>query len=138
MLSPSLNLLVPFLGAAAAGALKAAGKGVAVARNPTEMRKTVDKMLAELDCPVVVLIDELDRVENAEVRTVAQLVRSVLDFPKVSYLLAYDPRRVAEALGDGARSAARPISRRSSSCAWRCRPRHRRRSGACSRLTSAR
>ena len=101
MLSPALNLYLPFLGTAVGGAIKAAGKGVAPARSPTEMRKGVEKVLGELDQPVVVLVDELDRVEDAEVRTVAQLVRAVLDFPNVSYVLAYDPKRVSEALGGG-------------------------------------
>ena len=101
MLSPALNLYLPFLGTAVGGAIKALGKGVAPSRGPTEMRKDVEKVLRELDRPVVVLVDELDRVEDAEVRTVAQLVRAILDFPNVSYILAYDPKRVAEALGGG-------------------------------------
>ncbi len=45
------------------------------------------------------LIDELDRLRDEEVRTVAQLVRAVADFQHVSYVLAYDQRRVEEALG---------------------------------------
>ena len=101
MLSPALNLYVPLLGTAVGGLMKAAGKGVSPSRSPTDMRKDVEKVLAELDRPVVVLVDELDRVEDAEVRTVAQLVRAVLDFPNVSYVLAYDPKRVSEALGGG-------------------------------------
>lgn len=54
--------------------------------------------LREAQQPVVVLIDELDRVEDDEIRTVAQLVRAVMDFPSVSFLLAYDHERVADAL----------------------------------------
>lgn len=57
------------------------------------------KELTAFPHPIVVLIDELDRVESEEIRTVAQLVRSVADFPGVSYLLAYDRERVAQALG---------------------------------------
>lgn len=54
----------------------------------------------DIDMPIVVLIDELDRGEDAEVRAVAQLVRAVADFPSISYLLAYDRSRVIEVLGD--------------------------------------
>ena len=50
---------------------------------------------------VVVLIDELDRVEDDDVRAVAQLVKAVGDIKGISYLVAYDPKRVAEALGTG-------------------------------------
>lgn len=63
------------------------------------------KELAAVDVPIVVLIDELDRVEDEEIRTVAQLVRSVADFPGISYVLAYDSKRVIQALGSGANGA---------------------------------
>ena len=126
MLSPALNLYLPFLGTAVGGAMKAAGKGVSPSRSPSDMRKAVEKVLAELDRPVVVLVDELDRVEDAEVRTVAQLVRAVLDFPNVSYVLAYDPKRVSEALGGGDERARRRLSREDRPAPRAaCRPRRR-------------
>jgi hypothetical protein len=52
-----------------------------------------------MSAPIVVLIDELDRIEDEEIRIVAQLVRSVADFPGISYVLAYDAERVMRALG---------------------------------------
>jgi predicted KAP-like P-loop ATPase len=57
--------------------------------------------LNKLSVPIVVLIDELDRVEDNEIRSMAQLVSSVIDFPSISYLLAYDSERVIQALGNG-------------------------------------
>lgn len=69
-------------------------------------RKAINDLLSNIETPVVVLIDELDRVEDDEVRTVAQLVRAVADFPSISYVLAYDHQRVIEALGGGERGAA--------------------------------
>ncbi|MEK0082857.1 KAP family P-loop NTPase fold protein [Benzoatithermus flavus] len=72
-----------------------------------ELRAKLAGQLAEVGFPIVVLIDELDRVEDAEVRTVAQLVRAVADFPRVSYLLTYDRGRVEEALGGGRTKQAR-------------------------------
>jgi predicted KAP-like P-loop ATPase len=50
---------------------------------------------------VVVLIDELDRVEDEEVRAVARLVKAVGDIRGISHLVAYDPKRVVDALGRG-------------------------------------
>lgn len=47
------------------------------------------------------MIDELDRVSDTEIKTLARIVKSIADFPNASYLLAYDSRRVAEALGNG-------------------------------------
>jgi hypothetical protein len=69
-----------------------------------------NKLFIELNAaaaPIVVMIDEIDRVEDGEVRTIAQLVRSVADFPSISYVLAYDADRVVQALGSGSRAKER-------------------------------
>src|SRR5437016_1539010 len=70
----------------------------------TGLKSRLMKELAAIDVPIIVLIDELDRVEDEEIRTVAQLVRSVADFPGISYVLAYDSKRVIQTLGGGANS----------------------------------
>jgi len=67
----------------------------------TQERETLEVKLAEANVVVVVLIDELDRVEDDEVRAVAQLVKAVGDIKGISYLVAYDTDRVAQALGTG-------------------------------------
>ena len=64
-------------------------------------RKSLEAKLAEAEIAVVMLIDELDRVEDEEVRAVAQLVKAVGDIKGISYLVAYDPNRVIQALGKG-------------------------------------
>jgi hypothetical protein len=66
-----------------------------------KIRGTLIAALQDFPHPVVALIDEVDRVEDDEIRTIAQLVRSVVDFPGISYVLAYDAVRVAQALGHG-------------------------------------
>lgn len=68
----------------------------------SQERKKLEDKLADARIAVVVLIDELDRVEDDEVRAVAQLVKAVGDIKGISYLVAYDPDRVAQALGKGA------------------------------------
>jgi hypothetical protein len=70
-------------------------------RSPDEERLALERKIAEARCAVVVLIDELDRVEDDEVRAVAQLVKAVGDIKGVSYLVAYDADRVVQALGRG-------------------------------------
>lgn len=47
---------------------------------------------------VVVIIDDLDRLNSEEIRNVAQLVKSVGNLPNVIYLLAYDNRVIRPAL----------------------------------------
>ena len=82
-------------------ALKAVGDALDHPESLAAQRTDLITSLAGVEVPIVVLIDELDRVEDAEVRAVAQLVRAVADFPGLSYLLAYDRDRVVEALGGG-------------------------------------
>lgn len=65
----------------------------------SSLKTRVEILLEALDVPVVVLIDEVDRIDDSEVRELMHLVRAVADFPSISYVLAYDERRVAEALG---------------------------------------
>ncbi len=48
--------------------------------------------------PVVVFIDDIDRLEPNEAVEVLRLVRAVADFPNVGYLLAYDPNNLAKYL----------------------------------------
>lgn len=102
-LAPAAGLvsLVPGAGMAAAGAVKVAETLLTRDRSLAAQHRELAAMLAGVAVPIVVLIDELDRVEDAEVRAVAQLVRAVADFPGISYLLAYDRDRVVEALGGG-------------------------------------
>jgi hypothetical protein len=101
-LSPALNLIHPgiaFAGAAGAKGLRAISK---TDKSLQGLKRELETLLAAVDRPIIVLIDELDRVEDEEIRSVAQLVRSVADFPSISYVLAYDPLRVIQALGEGA------------------------------------
>jgi predicted KAP-like P-loop ATPase len=57
--------------------------------------------LAELDIPILIVVDDIDRLRPAEVIDVMRLVRLVGDFPNLVYMLAFDRPRVEEALGDG-------------------------------------
>lgn len=76
-------------------------------RSPIDERRALEAKLEASDRAVVVLIDELDRVEDDDVRAVAQLIKAVGDIRGISYLVAYDPRRVADALGRGEDAEAR-------------------------------
>jgi hypothetical protein len=65
----------------------------------TNLRDALQTSIIALGIPVVVLIDEIDRLHDNEIRDMAQLVKAVASFRNVSFLLAYDAPRVAEALG---------------------------------------
>ena len=100
-LAPVGALWIPFLGPA----VKAfGGMWNTIKKNKeslSSLRSQLTLQLSAIPVPIVVLIDEVDRIEDEEIRAVAQLVRSVADFPGISYVLAYDPRRVIQALGAG-------------------------------------
>lgn len=54
--------------------------------------------LSSLPRRIVVTIDDVDRLEPAEVVELLRLVRSVADFPNVVYVLCYDPGIVAHSI----------------------------------------
>lgn len=66
-----------------------------------DTRAEIEVGLKNANASVIVLIDEIDRLTDSEIRTLAQVVKSVADFDRFSYLLAYDPERVAAALAPG-------------------------------------
>ena len=66
----------------------------------SEQRRELQSRLADVDRPIVVFIDDIDRLAEHEVREVVRLVKLVGDLPGVRYLLAFDRRRVELALGD--------------------------------------
>jgi hypothetical protein len=86
----------------------AAAAGLDTLRQSLPGTDTLPRMRAELGrefdesgTDIIVLIDEIDRLDDRDIRVCAQLVRAVADFERVSYLLAYDADRVAPALGNG-------------------------------------
>ena len=61
-------------------------------------KKEVEESIIELKAPIIVMIDDIDRLRPEEVRTIFQLVKAVGNFRRVSYLLAYDPDAIHKAL----------------------------------------
>jgi hypothetical protein len=68
--------------------------GAAAARN------RIVKRLRVLDQPLVVVVDDIDRLRAEEIRDIFKLVRLTANFPNVIYLLAFDRARVEHALTD--------------------------------------
>lgn len=63
-------------------------------------RAKVDKALRELRHPIVVVLDDIDRLNTSEIRDVFRLVRLTANFPNIIYILAFDRRRVEDALSE--------------------------------------
>ncbi|APA84095.1 KAP family NTPase [Paraburkholderia sprentiae WSM5005] len=79
-----------------------AEKLVAVKAGLSQRKKEVVAALKDLDRPIVVVVDDLDRLTSDEIKAVFRTIKAVADFPRVAYLLAYDRNVVAESLSDGA------------------------------------
>lgn len=67
-------------------------------------RLAVTKALQKLDQPLVVVIDDIDRLSTLEIREIFKLVRLTANFPNIIYLLAFDRQRVEQALDENGTS----------------------------------
>lgn len=63
-----------------------------------ETKKKLEEALMGQDRIFLVFIDDIDRLESEEIRTIMKLVRLVGNLPRVVYLLAYDHSRVVSAI----------------------------------------
>lgn len=62
------------------------------------LKEDISNELAASDEQIVVLIDDIDRLTNDEIQQMFRLVKSVADFPKITYVLAFDYDMVVQAL----------------------------------------
>ena len=63
-----------------------------------KQRKLIVDLIRKQKQKIIVVIDDLDRLTDEEIRLVFQLVNSVARFPNIIYLLAYDKAVVVNAL----------------------------------------
>lgn len=63
-------------------------------------KEQVRNALNEFPGKIVVVIDDIDRLPNDQIRLIFQLVTSVADFPHMIYLLSFDKKVVSNALKD--------------------------------------
>ena len=67
----------------------------------SQIESTRDKIREALMCqerPIIVILDDLDRLTTGEVRDIFRLVRLTASFPNIVYVLAFDRHQVEEAL----------------------------------------
>lgn len=62
------------------------------------LRDKVRNSLINRDKPIVVILDDIDRLDNSEIRSIFKLVRLTANFPNVIYVLAFDRNRVEDAI----------------------------------------
>ena len=100
---PAAQLFLP--GGSAAGEFVAAGiSGLAgttsADRSVQKVKDDITEALSKLEKPIVVVIDDIDRLTKIEIREIFKLVRLTASFPNIIYLLAFDRERVEQALSE--------------------------------------
>jgi len=61
-------------------------------------KEAICNALSKLKSPVIVIIDDVDRLTSDEIRQLFQLIKAVADFPNTVYFLAFDHTLVEKAL----------------------------------------
>jgi len=90
---------VPVAGGALEGVAGALGAALSET-NLARERLRVEALLAEHATRVVILIDDLDRLDKAEIQAMFRLVKVAADFAHTAYVLAFDHAVVADALAE--------------------------------------
>jgi len=67
-------------------------------RSLADAREKLQKKLKKLESPLIVVIDDMDRLNMREIRMMVQLVKANADFPNVVYLVLYQKDIIAKAL----------------------------------------
>ena len=66
----------------------------------TVQKDRVEALLKRAESRIVVVIEDVDRVPADEITQLFALIRSIADFPMVTYVLAYDRNEVVKALDE--------------------------------------
>ena len=72
--------------------------GAANSKDLNATRSELNKLLGEQKRKLIIVIDDIDRLNNDEIRQIFQLVKMVGDFPNTLYVLAFDRGVVVKAL----------------------------------------
>lgn len=78
-------------------ALQSLGKSLSSV-DVQEERKKLEKHLNDAGKRILVMIDDIDRLDDGEIATVFKLVKLAADFAHTAYILAFDQQVVARAL----------------------------------------
>ncbi len=61
-------------------------------------RRKLETALSNFEKPIVVVIDDVDRLMKSEIRDIFKLIRLTANFPNIVYIVAFDRGRVEKAL----------------------------------------
>ncbi len=64
----------------------------------SSLKKDFTDFLEGTNLKILVIIDNIDRCNNLEIKQIFQLVKSIADFPRITYLLSFDNKLVLKSL----------------------------------------
>jgi KAP family P-loop domain len=102
---------VPYVGSALADAAEAIGDRIGEPELEA-IRSRVEAGIREAGVRLVVFIDDMDRLDGAEIRAVVRMVKLTAGFERTTYVLAFDPDVVAAALATAVGAVAPADGRR--------------------------
>jgi predicted KAP-like P-loop ATPase len=65
-----------------------------------EQLSSLKKLLRRLPVRIVVLVDEVDRMDKAELNLLLKAIRGVVDLPNITYVCAFDKKSLTKLLGE--------------------------------------
>lgn len=65
-----------------------------------ELRGRLARLLSSTNKRIIILIDDVDRLDKSETYTLFRLIKACADFSNVCYVLAFDESAVSKALGE--------------------------------------
>lgn len=75
-------------------------KAITSKKSISELKKEIKKDLIEREKKLIIVIDDIDRLNQLEIRQIFRLVRVNADFPNTIYLLAFDRKIIELNLGE--------------------------------------
>lgn len=62
------------------------------------LKKEINEVLSQLANPLIIFIDDIDRLDNSEIQQLFKILKLTADFNKLIYVLAFDDEMVAKSL----------------------------------------
>lgn len=93
-----LASLTSLVGADSSEIIKLLGGAIAGDISVSAVQRQAEDALRELDQPILVILDDLDRLEAPELLLTIKLVRMIGRLPNVHYLLSYDEQTLIDLL----------------------------------------
>jgi len=80
---------------------KASSKwGELKSKNLSQIKSSIETHLKKFDKKILIVIDDIDRLNNTEVRQIFQLIKSLGNFPNTIYIASMDREVVVDALSE--------------------------------------